>query len=257
MKKALALLKLLAAIIGLAYLVLLLVVAILFGAGCGHDPEPIGFIYDIWRTPKTETAIVITGLSLRHWPKLQKFTELEHLRVFEQMAPQITDEHLKTLSRLNMPKLRDMSFAYCSQVTDNGIRALTNLPAIKSLQLIGVGITDEGLKALATGLPHLEGVNVEDCPQLTMAGFLSLTNPTTITSLSLSLEPLSQAELEQLISTVNMKRWSIRDRHHKLDRKSLGRLGDSRGIIIDVVDENNFSDVITQAPQQVMPQYYQ
>ena len=231
--------------------------ALLFGAGCGHNPAPISSTWSIALTPASEYMVVIDGLPLADWHRLGKFKDLEHLRVSQNYAKDVTDAHLLALSQLRFPRLRDITLAYCSQVTDNGIRALTNLPAIESLQLIGVGITDEGLKALATGLPHLSGLNVKDCPQLTMAGFLSLTNPTTITRLSLSLEPFSQAELEHLISAVNMMRWTISDPRHKLDQKSLGRLGDSRGITIAVADENNSIKVITQAPQRVMPQYYQ
>jgi len=174
---------------------------------------------------------------LRHWPKLQKFTELEHLRIFEQMAPQITDEHLKTLSRLNMPKLRDISFAYCSQVTDNGIRALTKLPAIKSLQLLGVGITDEGLKALVTGLPRLEGINVSECRGLTYIGFLGLTNSPTVTGVGFSQENLSQDQIERLISKVtNVTWWTIQDRNGTVNLEPLRKLKKQMNITIQISD---------------------
>jgi len=194
-------------------------------------------VSDISLISKTETEIVITDLPSWDWPKLQKFTAIEHLFIAEGVASRITDEHLKMLSRLNMPGLRDISFAYCDQVTDKGICALTNLPSITELQLMGVGITDEGLKTLVTGLPRLDGINVCQCRLLTCIGFLSMTNSPTLKAVGLSLDNLSQVQLQRLISGVtNVTWWTIQDPKGDLDLESLRRLKQQMNITIQIED---------------------
>ena len=194
--------------------------------------------------------VVIESLPLEDWPKLQKFTALEHFRIAKEMASQITDEHIKALSRSKMPKLRDVSLAYCSKVTDDGLQALTNIPSIQSLQLIGISITDRGMRTLATGFPHLTGINVAGCRLLTVDGFLSLTNSTTITGVGMSFDPFSQEQIEHIISTVaNVTWWTISDPRHRLDQASLRQLGEARRITIQVEDENKFVKGITTARQ--------
>jgi hypothetical protein len=217
-------------------------------AGCGHYPEPIVSARDVGHVSSSEYMVVLCGLPLEDWPKLQKFTELEHFRVSKDMASQISDDHIKALARLKLPKLRQVSLAYCSMVTDDGIQALTNLPSIQGLQLIGVSITDRGFHILATGFPKLTGINVGGCRLLTVNGFLSLTNAANITDVGLSIDPLSQEQIESVISTVtNVTWWTISDPRHRLDHSSLRQLGESRKITIQVVDENNTVEGITQS----------
>jgi len=59
---------------------------------CGHYPEPIGSSYNIAWTASDETMIVIDGLPLKDWSRLQKFTLLEHLSIAEDKAAIITDK---------------------------------------------------------------------------------------------------------------------------------------------------------------------
>jgi len=192
--------------------------------------------------------VVLVSLPLEDWPKLQKFGGLEHFSVGEEMAAQVRDDHVIALSRLKLPKLRQISFAHCSRVTDAGIGALTNMPSIKGLQLIGVAITDRGIGTLATEFPQLTEINVEGCRLLTANGFMSLTNSKTIASVGLSFEPFSQDQMENMISTVpNVTWWTISDPRHRLDHTSLRQLGESRKITIQVVDENNYVTGITRA----------
>jgi hypothetical protein len=83
---------------------------------------------------------------------------------------------------------------------------------------------------------------------VTGRGFLSLTNSKTITDVGLSLEPFSQAQIENIISTVsNVTWWTISDPRHRLDQARLRPLGESRKVTIQVADENNFVRSITLA----------
>ena len=216
--------------------------------GCGHYPAPIRSAGDIGATPSSEYMVVVVSLPLEDWPRLRKFTGLEHFRVSEEMAPQITDGHLEALSCLELPRLRQVSLAHCLHVTDDGLQALTRLPSIEGLQLIGTGITDRGMVTLATGFPKLRAINVAACRLVTEKGFLGLTRSKTITNVGLSLDPLSQVQIENIISTVaNVTWWVIDDPHHRLDEAPLQALARSRKIMIQVCDENNVVRSISPA----------
>jgi len=219
-------------------------------AGCGHYPAPIRSARDIDRASSSEHMIVIANLPLEAWPKLQKFRGLAHFRVAEEMAAEATDRHVKALSGLKLPKLRQVSLAYCRQVTDHGLQALTNIPSIQGFQLIDTSITDAGMLTLAAGFPNLRGINVERCRLLTERGFLSLTNSRMITDVGLSLEPFSQDQIEHIISTVsNVTWWTISDPRHQLDQERLREIGESRKITIQVADEKNHVRGVTTAQQ--------
>ena len=222
-------------------------------AGCGNYPAPIRSARDIAGASSAENMIVVVSLPLQDWPRLQKFGGLEHFRVAEEMAPEITDAHIKALSGLTLPILRQVAFAHCRQVTDAGLQALTNLPSIQGMQLVGTSITDQGMLTLATGFPRLRGINVESCRLVTERGFLSLTNSKTITDVGLSLQSFSQAQIENIISTVsNVTWWTISDPGHKLDSAPVRALGESRKVTIHVADENNSVKSIT-SPQRDGP----
>ena len=216
--------------------------------GCGHYPAPIRSARDIDRTRSSEDMVVIVSLPLEDWPRLRKFSGLQHFRVAEEMASGVTDDHIRALSCLSLPSLRQVSLAHCQQVTDDGLRALTNIPSIQGLQLIGTSITDRGMLILEEGFPRLQGINVEKCRLVTERGFLTLTNSKTITDVSLSFDPFSQAQIENIISTVsNVTWWTISDPRHRLDQSPLRELGESRKITVQVADENNFVKGITTA----------
>jgi hypothetical protein len=204
---------------------------------------------DIRATPSIEYMVVISGLPLGDWPKLGKFSGLEHFRISLDHSDEVTDAHLLAFSRLNMPKLRQVSLAYCTHVTDLGISYLTNFPAIKGLQLINTGITDEGLSTVATRLHNLDGINVRECRSLTPQGFIGLTN-STVTSVSVSMDMLTQNEFEHIISQVtNVTHWTIADPNGRLNVESLVQLGEKLNRTIHVVDKNNSVRALTRAQQ--------
>ena len=82
--------------------------------GCGRYSAPIRSARDVDRASSSEYLIVLVSLPLEDWPKLQKFTALEHFRVAKVKAPEVTDNHTKALSRLKLPKLRQVSLAHCA-----------------------------------------------------------------------------------------------------------------------------------------------
>ena len=218
--------------------------------GCGHYPAPSSSAHSIKWASSSEHLIAIRGLPLEDWPKLEKFKKLSDLRVDKVFAPQITDEHLKLLSHLKLPELGQVDLGYCSNVTDAGLRSLAAIPSIRSLNLFGTSITDRGMITIATGFQNLNMVCVGECRLLTTGGFLNLTNSTTITQVALSFDPFSQAQLEHIISTLaNVRWWIIGDPGHDLDLARLRRLGESRKITIEVIDDRDLAKVISLAPR--------
>jgi hypothetical protein len=192
--------------------------------------------------------VVLVNLPSEDWPRLQKFAGLEHFRVAEEMAAQVNDNDVIALSRLKLPKLRQIDLAHCSHVTDTGIGSLTNVTSLEGLGLLGTDITDRGMVKLATEFPHLTGISVVECRSLTAKGFMSLTNSKTITDTSLSFNPFSQEQIESIISTVsNVTWWIISDPGDRLNHASLRQLGESRKITIQVVDESNLVKTIIRA----------
>jgi hypothetical protein len=222
----------------------------LANAGCGHYPSYIRSTRSIGWTSSSEGCLVILSLPLEDWPKLQKFRSAWGFSIRPESPSQINDDHLRVFSRLKMPTLHQVSIDHCPNVTDNGIQALTNIPSIVNLSLRGVGITDRGMRTLATGFPHLTEIGIEECPSLTVDGFLSLTNSRTITNVGLSLDRFSRGQIEGIISTVtNVTWWGISDPGHRLDPASLRQLGESRNITIEVADENKLVTSITMTRQ--------
>ena len=218
----------------------------IFVAGCGHNPSTVDSAWDIRWTSSSEYMITANDLPLQVWSRLRKFTALAHFGAFGKKEP-VTDQHLKVFAQLNFPRLRQISLAYCHNVTDAGIQSLTNLPSIQGFRLAGVGLTDRGMQILATGFPNLKGINVEQCAALTESGFSRLTNSPSITSVNMSLDPFSQQQVEKIITSVsNVTWWTISDPLQRLDHESLQRLGDSNRITIQVVDENNLVRGITR-----------
>ena len=208
-----------------------------FASGCGHQSKTIRSANSIALTPATEHMISIGGLPLADWPKLAKFANLQHASF---SPADTTDAHLAAFGALRFPALRQIYLPHAAQVTDAGVACLSNFPALEGLQLIGTGITDKSLAAFATSFPALVGINVEECDRLTVAGFLALAQSPTIANVSLSLDPLTPADVERIIqAATNVTWWFIRDRQGQLELGALARLADERQIQISVVDENN------------------
>ena len=74
------------------------------------------------------------------------------------------------------PKLQSLNIDNCSNITDDGIRALANgLPQLQSLNISCCDkITDEGITALANGLPQLQSLNIDGCHKITDEGIRAL-----------------------------------------------------------------------------------
>ena len=66
---------------------------------------------------------------------------------------------------------------FCYKVTDEGVRAVSTVPALTSLRLFGCYITNEGVLALSS-LPALTHLNLRYCGYVTAAGVQALRSTT-------------------------------------------------------------------------------
>ena len=181
-------------------------------------------------------------LPLEDWPKLRKFTELSDLSIRGKLGPQVVDDCLLSLSRLNMPKLTMLRLA-CS-ATDRGLGALTNLPSITGLSLFGPQITDSGLRMISKGMPRLHLITFYRCTSLTVAGYLSLTNSPTLRVVEMPVDDLTQDQVERIITELGQVTFWLFDKPTgKLSLASLKRLKDRSVQTAVMSDGTNVSGI--------------
>jgi Leucine-rich repeat (LRR) protein len=93
---------------------------------------------------------------------LKKVSQLTAVHTLEAKGSEITDDGLSALA--NMPRLRKLRLSQFSQVTDAGLAVLARLPELRELQLVSLPkITDDGLRHLAE-LTKLEKLQINGCP---------------------------------------------------------------------------------------------
>lgn len=228
-----------------------LIVSIGLGAtlvsGCQHTRALIQSSHDIYRTSSSEYLVEVVDLPLKDWPKLQKFTKLSDVSIRGKMTPQVIDECLLALSRQNLPQMRALRLE-CS-ATDKGLEALTNLPSIICLDLFGPCVTDNGVKMLCSGMPHLNSISFAECTTLTVTGYLNLTNSPTLREVLMSVENLTQDKVERIMTEVRqVTYWGIDKPTWKLSLGPLKRLKDKRGLTIVIMD-NHYGRGIEDAIQ--------
>src|SRR5207237_7161469 len=101
-------------------LMLRIALPLLMLVGCGHYPAYISSRFDIALTSPNETEMVILKLPLEDYPALGKFQRLYELRIEDRA----TDETLRVLAGIGLPKLGSLSLPRCSSVTDRGLEYL-------------------------------------------------------------------------------------------------------------------------------------
>ncbi|KAL3643723.1 hypothetical protein CASFOL_014538 [Castilleja foliolosa] len=104
-------------------------------------------------------------------PSVIKFPELEELHFF--FMPPITAKQIEVIG-IACPKLK--SFTFChkfSNVETDDSYALTiakNMPNLHHLSLFGNRLSNEGLKAIFSGCPNLESLDLRECYNVDLSG---------------------------------------------------------------------------------------
>ena len=167
-------------------------------------PEPIRNKKDIVRAPADTTMVRLPdkGLPVSDYPLLAKFEKLEHLDFKSKEATSgADDERLRAIAEIGFRKLFDVNISSSENVTDQGLKDLLRLPAIRMLALEGTSISDAGLsKVVDDG--RIEAINVANTPNVTYKGIASLTKLKSLKELGFGTKNLTQPEAEKIIRTL-------------------------------------------------------
>jgi hypothetical protein len=181
----------------------------------------------------------------------------------------ITDQELTDLKKLLRVEMLDLS--PCSNVTDDGLVVLEDLPDLKelylggihsgsqgsirvgdrgvahvarltkleTLSLAGTSVTDGGLKALE-GLASLKSLDLEETP-ITNAGLKSLRGLTNLSSLDLEKTPITDAGLKILeglpqLQAVDLRGTSVTEEGVRRFKKALSG---AAAVMSDFADESH------------------
>ena len=192
--------------------------------------EPLRSLRDIKRAPSQTDNIWIGELPLNCYSALVKFANLKHVSFHRKNGEGADDQRLQVLSGLGFTNLFDVGLLNCPRVTDRGIRALTNLPALRFLQLEGTAITDAGCSLLA-GTSTVTGVNASYCTNVTRIGILALARSPTVRELGFSLDQIDKKEVPEIIDSMSSGSYCIIvDPKGELNSNELKQRGQTRGI---------------------------
>jgi Leucine-rich repeat (LRR) protein len=126
----------------------LVALALLFGwSGCGPAPKP--------QLPIDKTALALSKLGFKIPPRFP----VKHMGVLDLTGTQMDDESMSLLE--NMPNLTRLTLRGLP-ITDAGLKHLSGLKYLRSLQLNQTKITDEGLAHIA-GLIELRELSLRLC----------------------------------------------------------------------------------------------
>lgn len=202
--------------------------------GCGRNPEPLSSAWRIAIAPADIEMASVANLPLRDYPLLAKFKKVRRLVFFNPEGTGADDERLKAVSKLNFPKLMDVSLRNCPAVTDEGVASILTFQSLELLQLEGTSTTDAVLLKMVTH-PKLRGVNVAGCPNVTFTGVSNLSRTMCLKSLSFSLRDTPLDDVLSLMKAANCIEYlGIIDPAGRLDPAALEQISDERGITIIV-----------------------
>lgn len=146
-------------------------------AGCGEWPPVIDTARDVAALPESQDSIRARGLADHEIPSLARLRDLRILDFSGSRAvkdARITDEGLRQLALLELPRLDTLTLGWCQGITDRGLVHLGSMHTITWLGLTDCrGITDAGLPSLTTAR-NLTGLDLRGCPNITDDGIQQL-----------------------------------------------------------------------------------
>jgi len=157
-----------------------LLISVLAGfslASCGEWPPVVDTAQDIADLPAQQDSIRTRGLPDSEIHLLARLSDLETLDFHGGWAvqdAQVTDEGLRQLALLELPRLDLLNLGRCQGITDQGLVQVGKLRTIRWLGLSACsGITDAGLPSLLSAR-NLTGLDLRGCPGITDAGIQQL-----------------------------------------------------------------------------------
>lgn len=158
-----------------------------------------------WTSARSRT-LILDGLSLRDYPTLSKFHELQEVQYWHRTA---TDQRMEALAQIGLTNLYCITLNGSSYITDRGIDAMSVIPSVHSLGLEGTSITDAGVDVIARKMRPV-GVNVAACTNVTVDGLLRLARTETLKDLSFSAGNMSSEDVLRILDAApNLERLQI------------------------------------------------
>jgi len=113
--------------------------------------------------------------ALSHLPLLE---DLDFEGGWKVLAAPITDKGLVNLAALDLHRLGYLKLGYCTNVTDQGLRHIAEIPSVTWLSLeVCPRVTDAGLASLLT-MTNLTGLDLRGCVGITDVGLEHLATKT-------------------------------------------------------------------------------
>lgn len=144
------------------------------------------------------------ALTFRHWDAVSELTILD--------TKNLRDDDLATLiSKLpeNGAKITELFLYDCTQLTDEGLKHLSGMTAMKRLYFGDCSkITDAGLEHLAN-LTSMEMLELYGCKKITDQGVAHLSKMTKMKQLDLTLTKISDKGLGQLSHMIELKHLAL------------------------------------------------
>ncbi len=148
-----------------------------FIVGCGEWPPVAKSRRDLLKMPANEFTIRVRGLEDDDIPYLKRFHNLRVLDFTSGYADKdakITDNGLRELAKLDLPRLEHLSLGRCDKITDEGIAEVAKIKSLKILLLDGsVKITDAIIPHLNSA-ENLTELDLRGCPGITDQGVLAM-----------------------------------------------------------------------------------
>lgn len=128
---------------------------------------------DLQNRDKSLTQLSIRSLSDNELMQLQQFGQLNYIDFqggWGIEEAKLTDDGLKHLSELNLPKLEELMLGYCNKITSDGMQYVAKIKNLKYLSLAACSqITDVGLLKL-TSSATIETLDLRGCTGITDRG---------------------------------------------------------------------------------------
>ncbi len=134
-----------------------------------------------------------TTVNARSWTDqdMKRLGSFKNLRLLDFAAGRgigkanISDEGLKTLSALDLPKLETLTLGYCDKITGDGLLYLPKLKTVKHLNLMASpNVNDDGLKHLVA-MSALDRLDLRGCTGVTDKGLEHLEKMKNLKEISL------------------------------------------------------------------------
>ncbi|MEO6711139.1 MAG: hypothetical protein ABI054_11685 [Planctomycetota bacterium] len=146
-------------------------------SGCGEWPPIVDAAQDIADLPEQQDSIRTRGLPDSEIHLLARFQNLETLDFHGGWAVKdalVTDDGLRQLVLLELPRLDLLNLGRCRGITDQGLAHVARMQTIRWLGLSACsGITDAGLPSLLSAR-NLTGLDLRGCSGITDAGIQQL-----------------------------------------------------------------------------------